>query len=100
VILAVFIPTVKDSLTLFYSVLSVMLFVPIVAGLHTRRPGVPEALAAIGAGITARFAADFSGLAQTSRWLDPTLLGIIGSGVAFGVVFALRRPGGERSAHG
>ena len=96
VLLAIVIPTVKDSLILFYSVLSVMFFVPIVAGLHTRRPGVPEALAAIGVGVTARFAAEWSGLAALSRWLDPTLLGIIGSGMAFAIVFAIRLPAAAR----
>ncbi|MDA0328314.1 MAG: sodium:solute symporter family protein [Gemmatimonadetes bacterium] len=90
VLLAIVIPTVIGSLTVFYSVLSVSLFVPVVAGLHTRRPGVPEALAAIGAGVTGLFAVRMSELGQISRWLDPTLLGIIASGVAFTAVFALR----------
>jgi SSS family solute:Na+ symporter len=89
--LAVVIPTVIDSLTAFYSVLSVSLFVPVVAGLHTRRPGIPEALASIGVGVTALFAAHLSSVTDVSRWLDPTALGILGSGVAFCLVFALRR---------
>jgi solute:Na+ symporter, SSS family len=92
VLLALVIPTVIASLTVFYSVLSVSLFVPIVAGLHTRRPGVPEALAAIGFGVTARFATEWSGLSAASPWLDSTLLGIIASGVAFAIVFTIRRP--------
>lgn len=90
-LLAVVIPTVIGSLTVFYSVLSVSLFVPVVAGLHTRRPGVPEALAAIGAGITVLVAVRMSALGEVSRWLDPTALGIGASAVAFGVVFLLRR---------
>jgi SSS family solute:Na+ symporter len=88
--LAVVIPTVIASLTVFYSVLSVGLFVPVVAGLHTRRPGVPEALAAIGMGVTALFAVRLSRIADVSRWLDPTALGIVASGAAFAVVFAVR----------
>jgi SSS family solute:Na+ symporter len=91
VALAVVIPTVIASLTVFYSVLSVSLFVPVVAGLHTRRPGVPEALAAIGAGVTALFAVRMSALSTVSRWLDPTALGIVASAVAFALLFALRR---------
>ncbi|MDX1493495.1 MAG: hypothetical protein R3253_05530, partial [Longimicrobiales bacterium] len=91
VMLAVVIPTVIDSLTVFYSVLSVCLFVPVVAGLHTRRPGVPEALAAIGVGVTVLFAVRISALGQISIWLDPTALGIAASAVAFGVVWAVRR---------
>ena len=50
ILLVFVIPTVIGSLTIFYSVMSVSLFVPIVVGLHTRRAGVPEALAAIGVG--------------------------------------------------
>ncbi len=88
--LAVVIPTVIDSLTVFYSVLSVSLFVPIVAGLHTRRPGVPEALAAVGAGVAGLFAVHMSDLGEASRWLDPTALGIVASGAAFGLVFLVR----------
>lgn len=95
VLLAIVIPTVIGSLTVFYSVLSVSLFVPIVAGLHTRRPGVPEALAAIGAGVTGLFAVRMADLSETSRWLDPTALGIVASAVAFGVVFLMR---GNRSS--
>lgn len=91
VLLAVVIPTVIDSLTVFYSVLSVSLFVPVVAGLHSRRPGVPEALAAIGVGVTTLFAVRLSPLGETSSWLDPTALGIGASAVAFGVVFLMRR---------
>ena len=92
VLLAIVIPTVIGSLTVFYSVLSVSLFVPVVAGLHTRRPGVPEALAAIGAGVTALFAVRMAELGQISRWLDPTALGILASAVVFTVVFLVRRP--------
>jgi SSS family solute:Na+ symporter len=92
VALAVVIPTVQSALLLFYSLLTVIFFVPIVVGLHTRRPGVPEALAAVAVGITARCAVEFSGLAAASAWVDPTLLGVMGSGLAFAVFFTVRRP--------
>jgi solute:Na+ symporter, SSS family len=90
VALAVVIPSVIASLTVFYSVLSVSLFVPVVAGLHSRRPGVPEALAAIGAGVAGLFAVRMSGLAAVSPWLDPTALGMALSAIVFGGVFVLR----------
>ena len=91
VLLAVVIPTVIDSLRVFYSLLSVSLFVPIVAGLHARRGGAPEALAAIGAGVAVLFAVRLWGLSHASRLLDPTLLGIVASAIAFAVVLGLRR---------
>jgi fructose-bisphosphate aldolase class I len=90
VLLAIAIPTVIDSLTLFYSVLGVTLFVPIAAGLYSRRPGVPEALAAIGVGMAVLFAAQLAGLARVSRIFEPSLLAIAASGLAFGGVFLVR----------
>ena len=92
VVLTVVIPTVIASITIFYSILSVSLFVPVVAGLYTRRPGVPEALAAIAAGITGLLAVRMSGLQAASRWLDPTALGIVASAIVFFVVLIVRRP--------
>jgi SSS family solute:Na+ symporter len=101
--LAVVIPTVIGSLTVFYSLLSVGLFVPIVAGLHTRRPGVPEAMAAIAAGVAGLIAVRMSPLSAGAQALPPTTLAAVASGVgivvsalAFGIVFGLRRTRGQR----
>ena len=69
-----------------------MLFVPIVAGLHSRRPGVPEVLAGIGLGVAVLFWARLAGIQQANRLLDPTLLGIAASAAAFALVLAVRRP--------
>ncbi len=90
VLLAVVLPSVIGSLTIFYSLLSVSLFVPVVAGLHSRRPGIPEAMAAIGAGLTALVAVRFM-VRDAPAWLDPTLAGLLASAVAFGGAAAIRR---------
>ncbi|MEE2899603.1 MAG: sodium:solute symporter family protein [Gemmatimonadota bacterium] len=97
ILLVFVIPTVIDSLTIFYSVMSVSLFVPIVVGLHSRRAGVPEALAAIGVGVTVLIIVELSKRSgfppwMASRWLDRTLLGILASGAAFAIVQFVRRP--------
>jgi SSS family solute:Na+ symporter len=97
ILLVFVIPTVIDSLTIFYSVMSVSLFVPIVVGLHSRRAGVPEALAAIGVGVTVLIIVELSKRSgfppwMASRWLDRTLLGILASGAAFAIVQFIRRP--------
>jgi len=92
VLLAVVNPTVLGQLTVFYSVMSVCLFVPIVVGLHTRRPGVPEVLTGIAAGVSVLFAVRLSGITDTNRLLDPTLLRIVASAAAFALVFLVRRP--------
>jgi SSS family solute:Na+ symporter len=90
VVLAVLIPTVIDSLRVFYAVLGVSLFVPIAAGLHSRRPGVPEAMAAIGIGIAVLLSMLLARPGAGNPLLDPTLVAIAASGVAFVSVFWLR----------
>jgi len=89
--LALIQPTVLGALTMFYAVLSVSLFVPIIAGLLSRRGGVPEALASIGAGVAVLFTMRLGALSETSRLLDPTLLGILASAAAFVLVAVVRR---------
>ncbi len=95
VLLTLLLDTVIHSIVIFYSIMSVCLFVPVVAGLYTRRPGIPEALAAIGVGVTAlsavQMAKQFAPEGTVSPWLTPTGVGILASAVAFAVVFGLRR---------
>ena len=86
--LAVLLPSVVDNLSIFYSLLGVSLFVPIVAGLHSRRPASGEALAAAVAGVVvllvARAASDGGG------WMVPPAWGLLAAAVAYGVCFAGR----------
>lgn len=91
ILLAIVIPTVIASLQVFYAVLSVSLFVPVAAGLHSRRPGVPEAMSAIGVGVGVLLWLRLSTFQQASRLLDPTLLAIVASAIAFGAVYLVRR---------
>ena len=90
VLLALWLESVIASLTIFYSILSVSLFVPVAAGLHTRRAGVPEALAAIGAGLAALAAVRILAPADAPALLDRTLVGLIVSAAAFALVAAVR----------
>ena len=90
VVLAVVLETVIGALTIFYSLLVVTLFVPILGGLYTRRARSGAALAAIAAGVAAMFAVRF-GFAGGYRWLDPTLAGLVAASAAFAAVAALRR---------
>ena len=90
VLLALWLESVIASLTIFYSVLSVSLFVPVAAGLHSRRAGVPEALAGIGAGLAALAAVRIFAPADAPALLDRTLIGLIVSAAAFGLVALAR----------
>jgi hypothetical protein len=54
-------------------------------------------MASMGVGVAVLFAVRLSGLAQLSRWLDPTLVAIAASGLAFGGVLLLRHGWGRSS---
>lgn len=86
VLLAIVSPSVIGALSIFYGLLSVSLFVPIVVGLSTGRGGTPEALAAIGAGVSLMVAAQlFTG--GVGLWgLTPAMVGLLTSAVAFTLV--------------
>jgi SSS family solute:Na+ symporter len=96
VLLSIWLQTVIGALTIFYSLLVVTLFVPVLAGLYLRRAGEREALAAIAAGVAVLFVARVWGVARYP-WIDPTLGGIIAAGVALflAMAFGTRRPSGE-----
>ena len=91
VMIAVRFETIVGALSIFYALLSVSLFVPVIAALHTRRAGAPEALAAIGAGVSVLLSVQLlSGGEGYGLW-NPTLTALVVSGAAFGLVFLFRR---------
>ena len=92
VLLALVLPSVITALGIFYALMAVCLFVPVVAGLFARRPGIPEALAASGAGVVVLLAAELLGWGHASPFLSSSLIGLVASAVAFVVVLTIRRP--------
>ena len=92
VLLAVQLPNVIAALSIFYSLLGVSLFVPIVAGLYVARAGTPEALAAVSAGMITLLYLRVQPWAATSIWFNPSLAGLVAAAVAFFLVAAVRRP--------
>ena len=90
VALAIVLQTVIGALTIFYSLLVVTLFVPILGGLYLTRARSGEALAAIAFGVIAMFVVRF-GVADAYLSVDPTLAGLVAAAIAFGAVAALRR---------
>jgi solute:Na+ symporter, SSS family len=89
VLLAIQLPTVIGALSIFYSLLGVSLFVPVVGGLFTRRAGMPEAFAAIFAGVAVLLALQLSG--RGTGWFNPNLMGLIAAGASFGALLILRK---------
>lgn len=90
IVLAVALPSVIDSLVIFYSLLTVSLFVPVVAGLYSRRPGVPEALAAVACGVGVLVTSRIAPWMDPAAGINPTVVGLGASGFAFLVVHMLR----------
>jgi solute:Na+ symporter, SSS family len=89
VVLSIYLSTVIGALRVFYSVLGVSLFVPVLGGLFSRRARASEALAAIAAGIVTLVLVGLG--PRPYPWLDPTLAGLLASAAAFFVVLAARR---------
>ncbi|MEQ1898057.1 MAG: sodium:solute symporter family protein [Vicinamibacterales bacterium] len=85
---SVYLPTVVEGLSIFYSLLGVTLLVPVVGGLFIKGAGSREALTSIIAGVGTWLVVRY-GLRGISAWLDPTLLGLAAAALGFGVALAL-----------
>jgi SSS family solute:Na+ symporter len=85
--LALVLPTVVDALKVFYSVLTVMLFVPVVAALHSRRIGGPEAIVSVSAGLVV-----MTSIALTTGGdaVASTVAGLSAAAAALGAVALVR----------
>jgi SSS family solute:Na+ symporter len=92
VLIAVTMETIIQTLSIFYSLVGVSLFVPVVAGLAGRRGGAPEAMASIGAGMATLLAVQLATGGRGYGIFNPNLLGLIAAGVGFvGVMVARGR---------
>ena len=92
VVLSIYLSTIVQAMTVFYALLGVSLFVPVLGGLYARRAGQAEALGAIAAGVTTLLVVRFWA-AGRYPWLDPTLAGLVAAALAFlGVMMFRRQP--------
>ena len=91
--------SIVDVLTVFYTLLTVSLFVPVMAGLYLRRLGTPEALASIAAGVGLVTILQITTGGQAVAGLTPAQLGLTAAGLSCGVVavFRLKRSVGRVS---
>jgi solute:Na+ symporter, SSS family len=91
VVLALQLPTVTAALGIFYSLLGVSLFMPVLGGLLVPGASVTAALLSIGAGISAALAALF--IRHPSHWwLDPGVVGLLAAAIGFAGGIAFARP--------
>src|SRR5262245_16598133 len=93
--LAILSRSIVDTLTIFYTLLTVSLFVPILAGLYVPRARTTDALAAIGAGVAGMLAVQLSTAGRGWGILTPALVGLVAAMAAFFVAFVSAR---QRSA--
>jgi SSS family solute:Na+ symporter len=88
--LAIALGSVVDALTIFYTLLSVSLFVPVLAGLYLPRASTTDAVASIVCGVGAMLVAQFSTGGRGVGGLTPALIGLMGAIVSFAAVYVLR----------
>src|SRR5262245_20205893 len=88
--LAIALGSVVDALTIFYTLLSVSLFVPILAGLYVSRASTPEAMTSIVCGVITVLAIQFGVSSSGIAGLTPALMGLIAAATGFGVGYAAR----------
>lgn len=91
VVLAIQLDTIIGALGIFYSLLSVSLFVPVIGGLVTRRAGAPEALASMAAGVGTLLFVTYSTGGRGFGVLNPNLAGLGAAALAFVLVMLVRR---------
>jgi len=82
--------TIVLALQIFYSLVGVSLFVPVVAGLAGRRGGAPEALASIAAGIATLLAVHLATDGRGFGIFAPSLIGLIAAAAGFLIVWVAR----------
>jgi SSS family solute:Na+ symporter len=75
--------TIVAALSIFYTLLGVSLFVPVLAGLYTRRAAAMDALFAIVGGVLAVLAVQFGPGGSAMGVLTPAMCGLAAAGVFF-----------------
>jgi SSS family solute:Na+ symporter len=91
VVLSLIVGTVLGAVQIFYQVMVVTFFVPIVGGLYVRGMDTRAAAASIVAGLIGLFAS-WTFITPAFRWADPVLVGVSAAVAAAVVVVGARKP--------
>jgi SSS family solute:Na+ symporter len=75
--------TIVDALSIFYTMIAVSLFVPVIAGLYLRRPRAVDALAAIAGGVVVVAVLQFGNDGQPLGLVTPAMAGLGAAAAAF-----------------
>jgi SSS family solute:Na+ symporter len=90
-VLAIVMPTIIGALSIFYTLLSVSLFVPLVCGLFVRRATTADALASMAAGLLCVLGLQVATGGAGFGPLTPAVLGLAAAAAAFTITFLLGR---------
>ena len=96
--MAIVSPSVVAPLRIFYSLVGLSFFVPVVAGLYRRRGGAPEVFASIAAGIATDLTVRLVTAGAGFGVVTPNLAGLIAAGAGFTCVAVARSPRGRAPA--
>ncbi len=84
-VLAMGLETVYSALTIFYTLLTAALLLPIIVGLYSKRVTANAALASMIASVSVTFAIHYLSSNQGYWGVPPAIFGIVAGGVAMGV---------------
>jgi SSS family solute:Na+ symporter len=90
-VLAIVLGSVVNALTIFYTLLTVVLFVPIVGGLFVARTDSRAALASIATGVIAMLTSQAATGGRGWSFVTPALTGLVAAIVAWLVMIRTRR---------
>ena len=88
--LAIALGSVVEALTIFYTLLSVSLFLPILGGLYAQRASTAEAMSSIACGVTTVLAVQVIAGSEGIAGLTPALTGLIAAAAGFTIVYISR----------
>ena len=77
-------------LGLFYNLLTVSLFVPVLGGLYTRRVGPAEAMGAIAGGVGTYVAVEVLAMGEPVLGMTPAMIGLLGALAGCGLTAGAR----------
>ena len=82
--------SIAGALSFFYTLLTVSLFVPVIAGLYLRRLSSPEALTSIAGGVTLAAVIQIASAGRGLAGLTPAMFGLGGAALGWAVVSVVR----------
>ena len=98
IVLALVFQTIIGALSFFYTILTVSLFIPVLAGLYLRRVGMPEVLGSIAAGVSVVIVLQVTRGGQGIGAFTPAMIGLaaaLAGALAIVGARAARRPKGD-----